>query len=92
MSDERLRAALAEAVHVVFRHGYHGSGWDHGDGDIADALLDYPAVRKALAVDLDDLDDFVMEHSRIRPRLDWHVPRQPLLDWIAAHRSDEAQS
>jgi hypothetical protein len=29
---------LARALHVVFNHGYHGGGWDNGDGDLAGAV------------------------------------------------------
>lgn len=32
-------AAVAAALHNALGHGFHGSGWDHGDGDLAHALL-----------------------------------------------------
>lgn len=37
--DFEATAALGRAIHQVFRHGAHGSGRDHGDGDLAAALL-----------------------------------------------------
>ena len=37
--DDAAIASLGRAIHQVFRHGAHGSGRDHGDGDLANALL-----------------------------------------------------
>jgi hypothetical protein len=38
--DEALSVErVAEALHKVMGHGYHGGGWDHGDGDLAAALV-----------------------------------------------------
>ena len=38
--DEALSVdRVAEALHKALGHGYHGGGWDHGDGDLAAALV-----------------------------------------------------
>lgn len=44
---------VADAFHKAMNHGYHGGGWDHGDGDIAAAILaNIPASRPPEPPDL----------------------------------------